>query len=127
MRATGTFERLERDTDGTAIICYRTGKDGPLETVRGRAVVVSSPHDAIERLEPGDVLVTNTTTPAYNVVLPLVGGLVTVFGGTGSHPAVVARELGVSAVIGCADALERIPDGAEIELDPVSGTVRIVG
>ena len=39
MRATGTFERLERDTDGTAIICYRMGKDGPLETVRCRTVI----------------------------------------------------------------------------------------
>lgn len=95
-------------------------------TVRGRAVVVSSAHEALERLEPGDILVTQTTTPAYNVVLPIVGGLVTAFGGPNSHPAVVARELGVPAVVGWTGAPDRIPDGAQIELDPVTADVRII-
>ena len=95
-------------------------------TVRGRAVVVSSAHEALERLEPGDILVTHTTTPAYNVVLPIVGGLVTTYGGPNSHPAVVARELGIAAVVGWSAALHRVVDGALIEVDPIAAEVRVV-
>lgn len=90
---------------------------------RGRAVVATHPEDAIERVRSGDVLVTSTTTPAFNCVLPVVGALVTAHGGAMSHAGIAARELGFSAVVGLTDALERIPDGIEVEVDPVAGTV----
>jgi pyruvate,water dikinase len=100
--------------------------EGIGETVyRGRAVVAPEPADAIERLEPGDVLVTSMTTPACNAVLPFVGALVTVHGGQLSHAGIMARELGFPAVLGVRDALERIPDGAEVEVDPIAGVVRV--
>ncbi len=92
-------------------------------TVVGRAVVAHDPNDAILRLEPGDVLVTPFTTPAYNVVLSYAGGVVVVEGGTVSHAAVIARELDLPAVIGVRDAMT-IADGAVVELDPVAGTIR---
>ena len=56
----------------------------------------------------------------------MAGGVVTEGGGLLSHTAVIARELGIPAVIGVAGALTDIPDGAEIILDPVAGTVTIV-
>jgi pyruvate,water dikinase len=95
-------------------------------TYRGRAVVAVDPEDAIARLEPGDVLVTTTTTPAFNSILPVAGALVTVHGGLMSHAGIASRELGIPAVLGVPDALDHIPDGAEIEVNPVLGTVRLV-
>ena len=64
---------------------------------RGRALVAVDPEDAIDRIEPGDVLVTVTTTPAFGAVMPLLAGVVTASGGALSHTAIVARELGVPA------------------------------
>ncbi|MEZ5279745.1 MAG: PEP-utilizing enzyme [Acidimicrobiales bacterium] len=93
----------------------------------GRAVVATSAEQALERLQPGDVLVTLTTSPAYNLVLSMVGGLVTAEGGPVCHAAVLSRELGLPAVIGVRDALTSIPDGAIVDLDPSAGLVRVHG
>ena len=94
--------------------------------VRGRACRADSPEQAIDSLRPGDVLVVPCTTPAYNSVLSLAGAIVTADGGPLSHAAVLARELGISAVVGARGALTEIPDGATIDVDPVAGEVRVV-
>lgn len=94
--------------------------------VRGRACRADSPEEAIDRLQPGDVLVVPCTTPAYNAVLSLAGAVVTADGGPLSHAAVLARELGISAVVGARGALTDIPDGAMIDVDPIAGEVRLV-
>ena len=94
-------------------------------TAVGRAVVAADASDAIERLEPGDILVTGATTPAYNAVLPIVAGLIVTEGGPSCHAAIMARELGIPALVGHRDALA-ITDGATIELDPLRATVRTV-
>jgi phosphoenolpyruvate synthase/pyruvate phosphate dikinase len=91
----------------------------------GRAVVAVTPSDALERVEPGDVLVTTFTTPAFNVIMSILGGTVTSSGGPNCHTAVVAREIGIPAVIVVTDALERIPDDAMIIVDPVGATVTV--
>jgi pyruvate,water dikinase len=93
---------------------------------RGRVRTAGSPEEAITTLEPGEVLVVPFTTPAYNVVLPLCGGLVTTEGGPLSHAAVLARELGLAAVVGAGGALRQLRDGMEVEVDPVAGEVRIL-
>ena len=93
---------------------------------RGRACRADSPEQAIDRLQPGDVLVVPCTTPAYNSVLTLAGAVVTADGGPLSHAAVLARELGIPAVVGARGALTEIPDGALIDVDPVAGMVRLV-
>jgi rifampicin phosphotransferase len=92
---------------------------------RGRARRAEAPEDAIASLEAGDVLVVPYTTPAYNAVLPLAGAVVTAEGGPLSHAAVLARELGIPAVVGVTGA-HTIPDGATIEVDPTAGEVRIL-
>jgi len=92
---------------------------------RGRARRAEAPEDAIATLEAGDVLVVPYTTPAYNTVLPLAGAVVTAEGGPLSHAAVLARELGIPAVVGVSGA-HTIPDGATIEVDPTAGEVRIL-
>ena len=88
----------------------------------GRAVVAGSADDAMERLAPGDVLVVRATSPAFNLVLSIAGAVVTVDGGAMSHAAVLARELGIPAVIGASGALS-IADGSMVEVDPVAGVV----
>ncbi|MDQ1375417.1 MAG: rifampicin phosphotransferase [Actinomycetota bacterium] len=95
-------------------------------TVTGRACVATDPAEALARFEPGDVLVTAGTCPAWNALLAHAAGVVTEEGGPMSHAAVIARELGLPAVIGAADAMQLVPDGATVELDPRAGTVRVV-
>lgn len=128
---------MNKLTGMVQIVVQYLGMDGALgeglhgtgigtETVTATACVAVSPEDALDRLEPGDVLVVAATTPAYNLVLSLAGGVVTAEGGPMSHAAVLARELGIPAVIGAHAALTDIPDGAMVEVDPVAGEVRLV-
>ena len=93
-------------------------------TYEGRAVVV---HDAgdLRRVRPGDVLVATHTGPAFNLVLPLIGAIVTDRGGLLSHAAIVAREFGVPAVVGCSDATQVIRDGDRVRVDGETGVVSV--
>jgi pyruvate,water dikinase len=118
-----------------AMIEVMEGEPGPdplggigvgTETYRGTARVVTGADDAFARLELGDVLVASFTGPAYNSILGLVGALVVEEGGPLCHAAIVARELGVPAVIGASGATAQIADGAKIEVDPVAGAVRLL-
>lgn len=79
-----------------------------------------------DRVREGDVLVARITTPAYNVLLPLLAGIVTDRGGILSHPAIVSREYGIPGVVGTRTATQVIPDGARVEIDGDSGTVRVL-
>jgi pyruvate,water dikinase len=78
------------------------------------------------RIESGDVLVTNSTTTAFNIVLPLLGAVVTDRGGLLSHAAIVAREYGIPGVVGCTDATAVLPDGALLRVDGTRGEVEVV-
>ena len=93
---------------------------------RGRARVATSADDALERLEPGDVLVAPFTGPAYNSLLPVLGALVVEAGGPMCHAAIAAREFAIPAVIGAAGATSHIADGAFVEVDPIAATVRVI-
>jgi rifampicin phosphotransferase len=91
----------------------------------GRARIVRSAAD-FEKIESGDVLVTRTTSSGYNVLLPLLGAVVTDRGGALCHTAIVAREFGIPAVVGTGDATARIPDGGRIVVDGDRGVVEIL-
>ena len=91
---------------------------------QGRARLVRGAED-FEKIVSGDVLVARTTTPTYNVVLPLLGAIVTDRGAALSHAAIVAREFGIPAVVGTSDATLRIPDGAQVMVDGDRGIVTI--
>ena len=78
------------------------------------------------RLKQGDILVTRSTTAAFNVVLPLLAGIVTDRGGTLSHSAIVAREYGIPAVVGSREATRLIPDGSRIRIDGTLGEALIL-
>jgi pyruvate,water dikinase len=94
-------------------------------THTGTARIIRGPHE-FGRLHKGDVLVTNSTTAAFNVVLPLLGAIVTDRGGLLSHAAIVAREFGIPAVVGCSDATAVLPDGAWVRVDGAAGEAEVV-
>lgn len=95
-------------------------------TYRAVARVVHDPTEALNKLEPGDVLVAPFTAPTYNSVLAIAGGLVVEEGGLLCHAAVIAREFGIPAVVGARNAMDLIPDGAMVEIDPAAGRVTVV-
>ena len=68
----------------------------------------------MERVQPGDVLVTDMTDPNWEPVMKKASAIVTNRGGRTCHAAIIARELGIPAVVGCGDATERITEGALI-------------
>lgn len=96
------------------------------ESYVGIARVADTAEEAIAAMQPGDVLVTRATSPAFNLVLGIAGGLVTVHGGPMSHAAVLSRELGLPAVIGVEDCLDHIRTGDRIDVDPSRGVVTVL-
>ena len=91
----------------------------------GPARRVSSPHE-FDRIVKGDVLVTELTTEAFNILLPLLGGIVTDSGGLLSHSAIVAREYGIPGVVGTRTATQRLADGARVRVDGNKGEVTVL-
>ncbi len=89
----------------------------------GRAVVVNCECE-LERVAPGDVLITKVAGPALSAILPRVAGVVAELGGSTSHLASLARERGIPMVLGVLDATQHIPDGSQCAVDGVAGVVR---
>ena len=100
-----------------------SGHPGGIGWGTGRARVVNCECE-LERVAPGDVLVTTVAGPALGEILPRVAGVVAELGGSTSHLASLARERGVPVVLGAFDATQRIPDGAMVAVDGVAGIVR---
>ncbi len=93
-------------------------------TVEGRARVVLDPAKA--DLEAGDILVTTFTDPSWSPLFVGIAGLVTEVGGLMTHGAVIAREYGLPAVVGVAQATGRIRDGQRIRVHGTDGYVEIL-
>lgn len=91
---------------------------GPVRVIRTEA--------EFDRLRAGDVLVCPVTSPVWSVLFPLVGALVTDAGGTLSHPAIIAREYAVPAVVATGNATCRLRDGQLVTVDGATGTVRVL-
>lgn len=75
----------------------------------------------MDRIQPGDVLVTDMTDPNWEPVMKRAAAIVTNRGGRTCHAAIIARELGVPAVVGCGDATRRIKDGRKITVSCAEG------
>ena len=74
-------------------------------------------------LEPGEILVAPSTDPGWTPLFLTAGGLVMEMGGPNSHGAVVAREYGIPAVVGVADATGRLRTGETVTVDGAAGVV----
>lgn len=103
-----------------------TGMPGSPGVARGPARVIRSLAEA-HRLEAGDVLVAETTSPPWTPLFATVVAVVTDTGGILSHAAVVAREYQIPAVLGTKRASGAIRDGQLLEVDGDEGVVRILG
>jgi len=88
----------------------------------GPARLVHGPAD-FDRIQEGDVLVTESTTEAFNILLPLLGAIVTDSGGLLSHSAIVAREYGIPGVVGTRHATSRFADQMRLRVDGDAGEV----
>lgn len=102
-----------------------TGIPASPGSVEGIARVVRGVAD-FDEVKSGDILVCQMTNPAWVVVFTKIAGLVTDTGGTTSHPAVLAREFEIPAVVGTSEATHWINTGDRIRVDGSRGSVEII-
>jgi phosphohistidine swiveling domain-containing protein len=88
---------------------------GPVRVIRDES--------QFEKLRPGDVLVCPITSPPWSIVFPTIGALVTDSGGVLSHPAIIAREYRIPAVVATGNATRLLEDGQVVTIDGTTGTV----
>ena len=122
-----TVKSQERRKD--TLTRYRIGKRGEVlasgraigsKIGQGRVRVIADVSE-IARVEAGDVLVTDMTDPNWEPVMKRAAAIVTNRGGRTCHAAIIARELGVPAVVGCENATEALEEGAEVTVSCAEG------
>ncbi|MGC3979976.1 MAG: phosphoenolpyruvate synthase [Steroidobacteraceae bacterium] len=86
----------------------------------GRVKVIRNVQE-MQRVQPGDVLVADMTDPDWEPVMKRASAIVTNRGGRTCHAAIIARELGIPAVVGCGDATNIIKDGQEVTVSCAEG------
>lgn len=86
----------------------------------GTVRVIEDAHQ-MERVQPGDVLVTDMTDPNWEPVMKRAAAIVTNRGGRTCHAAIIARELGIPAVVGCGDATDHVRDGQTVTVSCAEG------
>ena len=104
------------------VVLGMPGSSGRFEGVVCR---LDSPDEG-DKLKPGEILVTSQTNIGWTFLFPRVGAIVTDIGAPLSHAAIVARELGIPAVVNCGDATMRLHTGDRVRVDGVQGTVEIL-
>jgi len=91
----------------------------------GKARILYSPKDA-DKLNEGEIVVTELTSPDWDPILKNSAAIITNKGGRTSHASIVARELGVPAIVGCGDATEKITEGEMITVSCCEGETGFV-
>ncbi|MGY3231478.1 pyruvate,water dikinase [Luteibacter sp. HA06] len=114
---TTTLERFQLNEKGKVLT---EGRAIGQKIGSGKARVIRSLAD-MSKVQPGDVLVADMTDPDWEPVMKRAAAIVTNRGGRTCHAAIIARELGVPAVVGCGNALETIPDGMEVTVSCAEG------
>ncbi|MFK0375748.1 phosphoenolpyruvate synthase [Pandoraea sp. NPDC090278] len=122
-------ETVKSQSVGKAEQRFKLKGDAPVLTT-GRAIgqkigagpvrVIMDPSE-MERVQPGDVLVADMTDPNWEPVMKRASAIVTNRGGRTCHAAIIARELGVPAVVGCGDATDLLKDGALVTVSCAEG------
>jgi len=121
-RSGRSIERFTLKQSSTAIA---TGRSIGQKIGSGTAKVISSVRE-MSRVQPGDVLVSDMTDPDWEPVMKRASAIVTNRGGRTCHAAIIARELGIPAVVGCGDATDKIKDGTEVTVCCAEGDEGIV-
>ena len=129
-RAPTEAEMLMGELIMPSITALSEGEDGVLRGVPASPGLVTGPVRIVHaeadfhRIEPGDIVVCPGTRPSWSVIFPMIGGLIADAGGALSHPAIIAREYGVPAVVAAVGATDTLHDGEIVALDGSQGTVR---
>ena len=122
-------ETVKSQSNGQAELRYKLKGTGPV-LAEGRAIgqkIGTGPvrlvHNIAEmdKVQPGDVLVTDMTDPNWEPVMKRASAIVTNRGGRTCHAAIIARELGIPAVVGCGDATELLKDGTLVTVSCAEG------
>ena len=101
------------------------GFPGSAGRVEGPVRVLTDPAHG-DQLRPGEVLVTTVTNVGWTPLFPRLAAVVTDVGAPQSHAAIVARELGIPAVVGCGNATMRLRTGDRVRVDGSAGTVEVL-
>jgi len=105
--------------------CLAQGEAVGERIVSGKARILSSPEQA-STLQQGEIIVTDVTSPDWDPILKKAAAIITNKGGRTSHASIVARELGVPAIVGAGNATEKIQDGSMITVSCCEGKVGFV-
>ena len=116
-QSTSYTERFELKEKGTVLA---EGRSVASRIGAGTAKVIMSLAQ-IDDVKPGDVLVTDMTDPDWEPIMKRASAIVTNRGGRTCHAAIIARELGVPAVVGCGDATETITNNTEVTVSCAEG------
>jgi pyruvate,water dikinase len=111
------IERFHLESRGTVLV---EGRSIGHKIGAGTARVIRSIAE-MDKLKPGDVLVADMTDPDWEPIMKRASAIVTNRGGRTCHAAIIARELGVPAVVGCGDAMDRIADGQDVTVSCAEG------
>ncbi|MCP5137855.1 MAG: phosphoenolpyruvate synthase [Gammaproteobacteria bacterium] len=114
---TATVERFNLDECGDVLA---EGRAIGQRIGAGVAKVIEHASE-MARVEPGDVLITDMTDPDWEPVMKRAAAIVTNRGGRTCHAAIIARELGIPAVVGCGDATEKLKDGETVTVSCAQG------
>lgn len=101
------------------------GCAGAAGRIEGIVRILTSPEEG-EKLQPGEILVAVTTNIGWTPLFPKAGAIITDIGAPLSHAAIVARELGIPAVVGCGNATTRLKTGDRVLVDGGHGAVQIL-
>jgi pyruvate,water dikinase len=122
-------ETVESRADPASVERFQLTEQGPI-LAQGRAIgrrIGAGPAKVIERaaemsrVQAGDILITDMTDPDWEPVMKRAAAIVTNRGGRTCHAAIIARELGIPAVVGCGAATEQIPDGQPVTVSCADG------
>ncbi len=116
-KTTDAQQRYTLKSSGTLLV---SGRAIGQKIGAGPVRVISDPSE-MERVQPGDVLVADMTDPNWEPVMKRASAIVTNRGGRTCHAAIIARELGVPAVVGCGDATEILKDGTLVTVSCAEG------
>lgn len=127
-------ETVRSQTNAQSMERYSLKETSPV-MITGRAighkigtgeVKVLSSITEMDRIQPGDILVTDITDPDWEPIMKRASAIVTNRGGRTCHAAIIARELGIPAVVGCGDATDVLKDGQKVTVSCAQGDMGFV-
>ncbi|MGR4068444.1 phosphoenolpyruvate synthase [Billgrantia sp. C5P2] len=113
----GKLERFHLKEKGRTLV---TGRAIGQRIGRGAVKIVFTPEE-MDKVNAGDVLVTDMTDPDWEPIMKRASAIVTNRGGRTCHAAIIARELGIPAVVGCGDATETLEEGRDVTVSCAEG------